>query len=312
MSWLILFSCLVLSFLVSGTEAGILSLNRLRVQHLARQKDRAAIRFQRLLKQPARLLVTVLVVTDFLNIIALVLLTNTLVSWCGWPGYFFTLFLALPLFLIGVEILPKSIFRGVSYRTLASLTVLLDGISALLSPLIYLSSLFSRCVLHREQLREIFVAREYLKYVTTEIERMGMLSSIERQMIHNVVDFRTVKVADVMIRCSDAIVVHLETPIEELLTLCRRHGFDHYPVVDTSGKIIGVVNVFDLVVNQSAKVSDLLRRILTVCPEEEASVVLWRLCASPQDLAVVVDESGQTIGIVGTEDLLNPLVQVAQ
>jgi len=312
MSWLILFSCLVLSFLVSGTEAGILSLNRLRVRHLARQKDRAAIQLQQLLEQPARLLITVLVVTDFLNIVALVLLTNTLVSWCGWPGYFFTLLIALPLFLIGVEILPKSIFRGVSYRILASLAVLLDGISALLSPLIYLSSLFSRCVLHREQPREVFVAREDLKYVTTEIERMGMLSSIERQMIHNVVDFRTVKVADVMIRCSDAIVVHLETPIEELVALSRRHGFDHYPVVDTSGKIIGVVSVFDLVVNQPAKASDLLRRILTLRPEEEASVVLWRLRASPQDLAVVVDESGQTVGIVGAEDLLNPLVQVTQ
>jgi CBS domain containing-hemolysin-like protein len=312
MSWLILFSCLVLSFLVSGAEAGILSLNRLRVRHLARQKDWAAIQLQQLLEQPTRLLVTVLIVTDFLNIVALVLLANTLVSWCGWPGYFFTLLIALPLFLIGIKILPRSIFCGVSYRTLASLAVLLDGISTLLSPLIYLSSLFSRCVLHRGQPREVFVTREDLKYTTAEIERMGMLSSIERQMIHNVVDFRTIKVADVMIRCSDAIMVHPETPIEELVSLSRRHGFDHYPVVDTFGKIIGVVNVFDLVGNQPVKVSDLLRRILTVRPEEEASVVLWRLRASPQDLAVVVDESGQTIGIVGTEDLLNPLVQVTQ
>src|SRR5271165_5122889 len=94
MNWFVLIFCLTASFLVSGTEAGILSLNRLRLRHLAHQKDRAAVQLQQLLERPARLLVTALVITSLLHIVALVLLVNILVGWFGWAGYFLTFVLA--------------------------------------------------------------------------------------------------------------------------------------------------------------------------------------------------------------------------
>jgi putative hemolysin len=312
MTWFVLIFCLAASFLVSGTEAGILSLNRLRLRHLARQKDRAAVQLQQLLERPARLLVTALVITSLLNIVALVLLVNTLVGWFGWAGYFLTFVLGLPLFLLAVELLPKAIFRRVPYRELASLAVLLDVASMVLTPVIYVGSLFAKIVLGLQRPREIFVAREDLKYITSEVERMGMLSSIERQMIHNVVDFRSVKVSDVMISLSKIVTVRPETPIEQLIELSRRSGFDRYPVVDSAGKIVGLVNVFEVLVDResSSTVRHYLRRILTVRSDEQASIVLRRLRASLSSLAAVVDADGQPTGIVSAEDLLNPLVRV--
>ena len=312
MTWFVLIFCLAASFLVSGTEAGILSLNRLRLRHLARQKDRAAVQLQQLLERPARLLVTALVITSLLNIVALVLLVNILVGWFGWPGYFLTFVLGLPLFLLVVELLPKAIFRRVPYRELASLAVLLDIASMVLTPAIYVGSLFAKSVLGFQRPREIFVAREDLKYITSEVERMGMLSSIERQMIHNVVDFRSVKVSDVMISLSKIVTVRPETPIEQLIELSRRSGFDRYPVVDSAGKIVGLVNVFEVLVGResASTVRHYLRRILTVRSDEQASIVLRRLRASLSSVAAVVDAEGRPIGIVSAEDLLNPLVRV--
>jgi CBS domain containing-hemolysin-like protein len=312
MTWFALIFCLAASFLVSGTEAGILSLNRLRLRHLARQKDRAAVQLQQLLERPARLLVTALVITSLLNIVALVLLVNILVGWFGWPGYFLTFVLGLPLFLLVVELLPKAIFRRVPYRELASLAVLLDIASMVLTPAIYVGSLFAKSVLGFQRPREIFVAREDLKYITSEVERMGMLSSIERQMIHNVVDFRSVKVSDVMISLSKIVTVRPETPIEQLIELSRRSGFDRYPVVDSAGKIVGLVNVFEVLVDResASTVRHYLRRILTVRSDEQASIVLRRLRASLSSVAAVVDAEGRPIGIVSAEDLLNPLVRV--
>ena len=312
MTWFVLVLCLATSFFFSGTEAGILSLNRLRLRHLARQRDRAAVHLEQVLEQPARLLVTVLIVTSLLNILALVLLANALVGWFGWTGYFLTLLVALPLFLVAVELLPKAVFRRIPYKQLASLAILLVGASMILTPAIYLGSLFAKNVLRLKRPREIFVAREDLKYVTSEIERMGMLSSIERQMIHNVVDFRSVKVSDVMVRITAVVTVRLETTIEQLLEIFRRSGFDRYPVVNEVGKIVGVVTVFDLIVDRPAisTVREYLRRILTVRPDEQAALVLRRLRASPINLAAVVDESGITVGIVSVEDLINPLVKV--
>jgi CBS domain containing-hemolysin-like protein len=312
MTWFVLIFCLAASFLVSGTEAGILSLNRLRLRHLARQKDRAAVQLQQLLERPARLLVTALVITSLLNIVALVLLVNTMVGWFGWAGYFLTFVLGLPLFLLVLELLPKAIFRRVPYRELASLAVLLDVASTVLTPVIYVGSLFAKSVLGLKRPREIFVAREDLKYVTSEVERMGMLSSIERQMIHNVVDFRSVKVSDVMTSLSKIVTVRPETPIEQLIELSRRSGFDRYPVVDSAGKIVGLVNVFEVLVDResASTVRHYLRRILTVRSDEQASIVLRRLRASLSSVAAVVDAEGRPIGIVSAEDLLNPLVRV--
>jgi CBS domain containing-hemolysin-like protein len=313
MTWFLLVFCLGVSFFVSGTEAGILSLHRLRLRRLARRKDRAAIQLQQLLEQPARLLVTALVITSLLNIVALVLLVNILVSWFGWAGYFLTLVLALPLFLLVAELLPQAIFRRVAYKELASLAVPLDIVAKILAPAIYVGSLIAKSLLGLKRPREIFVAREDLKYVTSEIERMGMLSSIERQMIHNVVDFRSVRVRDVMVTISNVVTVRPETTIEQLIEVSRRSQFDRYPVVDSRGKIVGMVSVFDLVVDQPSisAVRDYIRRILTVRSDDQASIVLRRLRAAPSSLAAVVDEQGNTIGIVSVEDLLNPLVKVA-
>jgi magnesium and cobalt exporter, CNNM family len=312
MTWFLLFFCLGASFLVSGTEAGILSLHRLRLRRLARQKDRAAVQLQQLLEQPARLMVTALVSTSLLNIVALVLLVNTLVGWFGWIGHFLTFILALPMFLLVAELLPQVIFRRIAYRRLASLAVPLEVAAKVLTPAIYIGSVLAKRLLGLKRPREIFVAREDLKYVTSEIERMGMLSSIERQMIHNVVDFRSVKVCDVMVPISKVDTVRPDTTIEKLIELSRNSRFDRYPVVDPLGNVLGMVNVFDLIVDQPSvsTVRDYIRRVLTVRPDESAPVVLTRLRASPINLGAVVDEKGNTIGIVSVEDLLTPLVKV--
>jgi CBS domain containing-hemolysin-like protein len=314
MTWIGLLFCLLISFLFSGTEAGILSLNRLRIRRLARRKDRAAAQLQELIEQPARLLVTVLVVTSLLNIAALVLLAQKLVGWFGLMGYPITLAVALPLFLFVVELLPKSVFRRLPYSALASVAILLDGVSRILMPVTWLGSWVARKLLRLKRPRQILVAREDLKYVTTEIERTGALSSIERQMIHNVVDFRNVKVRDVMVPLERAVTVQPSTTVEELRELTRKLSTDNFPIVDAGRRALGLVNVFDFIMDRSPSgtAQDHLRRIVIIQTGEQAFAALRRLRASPHNLAAVVDPSGKMVGVVSVEDLLNPLVKVPQ
>jgi CBS domain containing-hemolysin-like protein len=115
-----------------------------------------------------------------------------------------------------------------------------------------------------------------------------------------------------MVAISQVVTVRPESTIEQLVDLSRRSRFDRYPVVDPRGKIVGMVNVFDLVLDQPliSAVRDYIRRIPTVRPDDQASIVLSRLRAAPGSLAAVVDEQGNAIGIVSVEDLLNPLVKV--
>ena len=79
---------LAVSFVFSGIEAGILSVNRVRLRHRVKMRDRAAIRLKELLVSPERFLVTVLVVTNLMNISAIALATQSLVQWLGVRGYF--------------------------------------------------------------------------------------------------------------------------------------------------------------------------------------------------------------------------------
>ena len=312
MNWLFFLLCLAVSFLFSGTEAGLLSLNRLRLHRLARLGDPAAVRLERLLAEPARLLVTVLFVTSLSNITAILILVSQLVALCGPIGYLWALIVAFPIFLFVTEVLPKSFFRRFPYRALASIALVLESTSSLLTPLMQIGSSISRNIFRLQRPREIFVAREDLKYVTSYVERMGLLSSIERQMIHNVVDFRSVKVRDVMVKLDRVRSVPLEMPLPDVIRLSRETKFDRFPVINDQNKIVGIVNILDLIVDQrpDAVAKSYVRRILTVREDEPASTALRRLRAAPQGLACVQDEAGTDVGIVSIEDLLNPLVKV--
>jgi putative hemolysin len=312
MSWLVFLLCLMVSSLFSGTEAGLLSLNRLRLRRLARLQDPAAMRLERLLEEPARLFVTVLFVTSLANITAILILVGQLVAFYGSIGYLLALIVAFPIFLFLTEVLPKSFFRRFPYQALGSIALILESISAVLTPAMQIGSWTGRKVFRLQRPREIFLAREDLKYVTSYVERMGLLSSIERQMIHNVVDFRSVKVRDVMVKIDRVNSVPLAMPLEQVIQLSRETRFDRFPVVDEERKIVGFVNVLDLIVDQrpDSTAQAYVRRILAVREDEPAPTVLRRLRAAPPGLAAVKDDAGTDVGIVSIEDLLNPLVKV--
>src|SRR3712207_727485 len=98
MIWGAVLCCLLVSFLFSGIEAGILSVNRVRLKHRVKLRDRAALKLNRLLDNPERLLVTVLVVTNLMNISALLLTTQVLVARFGSSGYWYALAGSLPVY----------------------------------------------------------------------------------------------------------------------------------------------------------------------------------------------------------------------
>src|SRR6266699_5936570 len=102
--------CWAISFLFNGIEAGLTSIDPVRLRHHVKLNRPAAVRLDRLLKTPERLLVTVLLVTNFADILALLLLTRLLVSRFGTAGFAFTIVIALPIYLFVLGVLPKSLF----------------------------------------------------------------------------------------------------------------------------------------------------------------------------------------------------------
>jgi len=312
-SWVIIAGCWVTSFVFSGIEAGLLSLDQVRLRHQVKLQNRSAIWLDRLVKEPERLLATILLVTNFTDIAALLLLTRRLVLSLGHAGYPVALLLAAPIYLFLLGVLPKSLFRRFPYRALAALAGLLVLTSRILWPILELGAQIGRLLFRRTKAPpRLFAAREDLKQLTVESERQGALTSAERAMIHNVVDFRTVKVSDVMVPLPKVVSVTPETSIPDLLKLSARTGIDRFPLISRK-EATGLVNVFEVLLDQGGA-SDLrhyTRRILFAGENESAYRIIRQLRTARLTLAAVKGAGDKLAGIVTIEDLVRRLVQSA-
>ncbi len=336
--------CLLVSFLYAGIEAGLLSASRVRLRSRVHQGDPAAIRLDRLLAHPERLLATVLFITNFADVAALVIITNALVDHHGGWGYVVTGVLTLPIYLLGLQLLPKSLFRRFPYRALAALAGLLEITAKILSPLLIIVEWIVwlgrarpvsvgnairtpsvpeekdatgavRIQTEDERRRTgLFVAREDFKSLAAEGERTGALTGAERGMIHNVVDFGNLRVRELMLPAPEALPLSEGLRVCDLLDYARTRGVDHLPVINAAGELAALVDVFALLLDRAperlAAVTYLRRPPLSVEPGDAAHRVLRRLRSARLTAAAVVEDN-RLIGIIRTKDLLQRLVRYA-
>ena len=288
-------------------------IDTVRRRHNVKLHVPAAVRLDRLLKSPERLLVTVLLITNFVDIVALILLARRLVSRFGAIGFVFTVIVAIPIYLFVLGVLPKSLFRRFPFRALAALSRLLEASVALLWPILALGGAIGRLLLPKpaKKTARLFAAREELKQITAQSEREGSITATERKMIHNVVDFQNVTARDVMKPLSKIESLTPDSTVDEALDLSRATGFDRLPVIDQKGDAIGLINVLDILLDkqQSQSLARFLRRMVTVQESEPAARAVQRLRAARLGLAAVVDQKRNLIGFVTSEDLVARLVR---
>jgi putative hemolysin len=313
----IIFCCWIVSFFFNGIESGLLSIDPVRLRQNVKRRAPAAVRLDRLLKHPERLLVTVLLFTNAADILGLLLLTRQLVHSFGYTGYLIALLIAFPVYLLLLSVLPKSLFRRFPFRALAGLAGVLEFLSILLSPVLELGARIGRLLLPRRAAKRarLFAAREELKQITTQSEREGSLTATERAMIHNVVDFRGVKVRDVMLPLPRVVAVEPNASIEEALDLSASSGVDRLPIITPEGQPVGLVNVLDILLEQNGEnkpLSSYVRRIVTTSEDEPAYRIAQQLRAARLGLAAVLDGKKKIRGIVTIEDLVRRLVSSSE
>jgi putative hemolysin len=308
----VIFCCWSVSFLFNGIEAGLLSIDPVRLRHHMKLGKPAAVRLGGLLEQRERLLVTILLVTNFADILGLLLLTRRLVWTFGGPGFLISILVAFPIYLFLLAVLPKALFRRFPFRALAALAGLLQISVTVLWPILQTGSFIGRFLMpsRKEERPRLFAAREELKQIAMQSEREGSLSATERALINNVVDFQGVTARDVMTPFPNVTVLRPDASPEEALNLSNSSAFERLPVV-TNGEAVGLVNVFDILFdkNRAQALAQYVRRIVTVQENEPAHRVIERLRAARLGLAAVVDRRKKLIGIVSSEDLIRRLVR---
>jgi CBS domain containing-hemolysin-like protein len=233
------------------------------------------------------------------------------VSHFGPSGYLLALLVFLPVYVFVLEILPKSLFRRFPYRALAAFAEPLRIADAVLGPFHTVGWRVSRWIFgDRLEQQKLFAAREDFKYLTIESERVGTLGKDEREMIHNVVDFRAIEARHVMIPMEKAGTIEGSAPVTKLLERSKETGFERWPVTGNNGEITGLIDVFDIALDsrRAGTVELFQRRILRVGPTDPAYTILRKMRAARIGLAVVQDDKGAPLGIVISEDLIQRLV----
>jgi putative hemolysin len=306
--------CWIVSFFFNGIESGLLSIDPVRLRQNVKRRVPAALQLNRLLKQPQRLLATVLLVTNAADIIALVLLTSQLVRWHHYTGFLFALLIALPVYLFVLSVLPKSLFRRFPFRALARLAGVLEFTSILFSPLLEFGARLGKMLLpsNAGKRRRLF-ARDELKQIASQSEHDGTLTATERAMIHSVVDFRSAKVREVMVPSSKVIALSPGTSTEQALELGASTGVDRLPVIAPNGEPAGLVYILDILLDRNGHkpLGNYMRRIVTTTEDEPAYRIMQQLRAARLDVAAVVDRKKNLRGILAIEDLVRRLVSAS-
>jgi len=309
---IIIVCCWIISFFFNGIESGLLSIDLVRLRQNVKRRVPAALRLNRLLQHPERLLATVLLITNAADIVALILLTSQLFGCYGYAGFMFALVIALPVYLFVLSVLPKSLFRRFPFRALVRLAGVLEFTSILFSPLLEFGARLGKLLLpgHAGKRGRLFAAREELKQITSESEREGALTATERAMIHSVVDFRGSKIRDVMVPSEKVAALHSSASTQEALELSASTGLDRLPLLAPDGQPTGLVNVLDILLerNGNKPLSEYVRRIVTTTDDEPTYRVMQQLRGARLGLAAVVDRKNNFRGIVTSEDLVRHLV----
>jgi CBS domain containing-hemolysin-like protein len=308
----IIIGCWAISFLFNGIEAGLNAIDPVRLRHHVKLNRPAAVRLDRLLQTPGRLLATVLLVTNFVDIIALLLLTRFFLVRFGAAGFAVGIIVALPIYLFALNVLPKSLFRRFPFRALSLLARLLEATMTALWPILMAGHVLGGLLLPSQKRRaRLFAAREELKQITAQSEREGSLTPTERAMIHNVVDFQNVTARDVMKPMSQIPTLKPDSAVTNALYASKSTGVERLPVIDQNGDAIGLVNVLDLLLDKDRphSLARYMRRMVTVQENEPAARAIQRLRAARLALAAVVDQQRKLIGIVTSEDLIARLVR---
>jgi putative hemolysin len=302
---------MALSFLVAGMESGLLSISRLRLRHRSRAKDSAAIGLARLVADPGRLLLSTLVLTNFFNITALSIAVRETVERVGVAGYVWVLLAALPVWAIGLEMLPKSLFRRLPLKLLAVLSAPLVTAHFVLRPIELLVRRLDRLIFPRRssQKLRLFGGRADFKYLTFESEREGLISVAERELIQTVLDFRQLTARELLVPMAEAGAVRGDLPLSAARALANSKGVDHLPVLDEQGEVSGLLDLHALALAGTwhGRVEFFQRRIVKTDLNETAPSLLRKLRSARLPLAVVRDAGGRSVGVVYWEDLVRLL-----
>ena len=306
------------SAMFSATETAFTSLNRIKLRKLAEEGDRRAAKANRLLDNYEKLLTTILVGNNLVNITASSLSTVLFTRLVGAEvGAVYATVIMLIVILACGEITPKCMAKARPEGFALRITPVISAISTVLTPLTWIFEKISQTVTDRvvrKNGESPTLTEDELVLMVDEIREEGTLEEEESQLIKSAIRFDDKTVDSILTPRVDVTAIEKGSTMEETRNVFLQSGFSRLPVYDgTIDKIIGVVYSKDFfaryfLVGRDESIRPIVRRVRFIPESTTLAKALDEIQRSTVQMLVVVDDYGGTVGIVALEDILEELV----
>lgn len=322
--WLMLLLFIVFmgfSGFYSSSETSLFSLSQRQLEAMRAAGHPRIGLIDRLLNQPRRLIVTILICNEFVNVGASVVSATVVIMLFGPEKAYLNLFIMVPILLIVGEITPKTlaIRNNVAFANVQSGPI--DFSAKLIGPIRWavrhVADWFTTLIVGKERARASLVTEDMVRTLAHDAVGEGELDHVEASFIDHIFEFGNYTVADLMTRRGDITFVPLKTTAAEVIQIFRENRQSRMPVYDGSrDNIVGILHARDLLaVDSIAGSSDkkrfplksLLRKPYFVPETKSASELLSDFRSCKRSFALVIDEYGSVTGVITTGDLLEAI-----
>lgn len=314
---IVLLLLLIISAFFSASETALMSISKIRIRHLMEEEVEGASLVYQLTEKPGRLLSTILVANNAVNIGASALATSLALNFFGSGGVAIATGIMTVLILVFAEITPKSLAakraERMSFRIIKPMAFIISLLKPIVTIFNYVSNGIMALLGVKGDRTAPFITEEELKTIVTVSHEEGVLEVDEKQMIYNVFEFGDLHISDVMVQRTDLVAFHIDTPLEEILETVKKEQFSRYPIYEKSiDDIIGILNVKDLILvedlSSNFNIRNYMRRASFTFEFKKISTLFKEMKKNRTHMCIVLDEYGGTSGIVTIEDLIEEIV----
>ena len=306
----------LLSAFFSSSETAFSTVNRVKLRSLAEENHKGAIRVLAILDQYGKMLSTILIGNNIVNLSASSVTTTLAINLWGSKAVGIATGILTFVILMFGEILPKTwaMQRAESIALLFGPVISL--LMTVLTPIIFLVDKLSNCILKLLHIssdgNNFSITEKELKTYVDVSHEGGAIEEEERELIYNVFDFGDTVAKDIMIPRIQMTTIPLSTTYQELLSTFQSCMFTRIPVYDDDpDHIIGMVNIKDFILvkdKEKFSLKKILREAYYTYEYKKVSDLLMEIRERSCNIAFVLSEYGATVGMITMEDMIEELV----
>ena len=311
---IILIVLIFLSAFFSGIETALVSLNMVKVRALVKQKKRGSKALFRLKQDPHKMIITILIGNNLVNIGAASFATVVFTQLFGSSGVGIATGVMTFLILVFGEITPKTLASQNADKVSLAVAKPVEVLSYALSPLVYIFGLIAKLATKlfggdKEKLSE-----EELRTIVTMGRREGILSRESADMMHNVLKFEGTRATQIMTPRLEIEMLNAEDTLGKVIDFVAKSPYSRFPVYHKNkDNIIGIVDVDDILTyvkdnRMGVRVRRLKKHVHLVPESEEIDDILEHFEGRHVPMAIVKNKNKKVVGLVTVEDILEEIV----